>query len=309
MHQDPAGAALATRATRQRSARPVEAPTRSGGARPPSQARTENESDGPSTRGRDLDTSAQLDKVTEKEARARLQKRARAKYLTVPSVEALIELGGPMEKSYRRSLGCYSLLLQRDGQLTGRRCKCRWCLACNRIRTAITWERYEHLLVTGGGPEERDFMVTLTIPNVTGDVLRYEVSRMHSTLARISKRMKAAKGRPDLDALRKTEVTHNPERGDFHPHLHVIVRGRRASEMLVDEWLSARRGARRAGQDVRPLDRGGAAELFKYFTKLVTENRHGECGPMRPDALDSIFSALRGCARCNLTDSSSPTSV
>lgn len=294
MHQDPTGTVLATRAPRKRTAQPVGATDPSGGAQPTSKAQAGNESGSPLTRKRALDTSAQLDKVTEEETRKRLQKRARAKYLTVPLVEALIEVGGPMEKSYRRSLGCYSLLKQKDGQLTGRRCKCRWCLACNRIRTAIAWERYEHLLVTNGSPEDRDFMVTLTVPNVSGGNLRGTVRRMHSTFARIVRRMKAANSRPRLNALRKTEVTFNTGRRDFHPHYHAIVRGRRASHMLVDEWLAACSTARRTAQDVRHLDHDGAAEVFKYFTKLVTTRRARAVDPLYASALNGIFRSLKG---------------
>lgn len=294
MDQDPAGAALAIRAPRKRTAHPVGATDHSGGAHPASKAQAGNESGSPLTRERALDTSAQLDKVAEKEARERLQKRARAKYLTVPLVEALIKVGGPMEKSYRRSLDCYGILKQRDGQLTGRRCKCRWCLACNRIRTAISWERYGDLLVTKGAPHERDFLVTLTVPNVHHGSLRGRVQAMHSTFARIVRRMKAAKGRPALDALRKSEVTYNADRRDFHPHLHVIVRGRHPSDMLVSEWLVEWGEARRSAQDVRPLDRGGAAELFKYFTKLPTPGQHGRSNSFAPEALNTIFSALKG---------------
>lgn len=261
-----------------------------------SKALHRNESDGPTgapDRRPPLDTSAQLDKPGPEEARRKLQKRARAKYLTTPIVRALLEVGGPLHKSYRRSLDCYALLEQRDGQLIGKRCKARWCLACNRIRTGITWERYQHLLATDGNPESRDFMVTLTVPNVQSLDLRCTVQQMHRTFARIARRMKGAKSRPSIDALRKTEVTYNEQRDDFHPHLHVIARGESAAAMLLELWLGEWPSAKRSAQDIRPLSPGGAAEVFKYFTKLIAKNSAGDPRAIAPQALDCIFRALR----------------
>lgn len=97
-------------------------------------------------------------------------------------------------------------------------------------------------------------------------------------------------------ALRKLECTYNPQRNDFHPHLHFVVEGQAAAHALVKRWLARHPEANAVAQDVRPCDDGALIELFKYFTKIVVK-RPGGTGSrtLAPvEALDVIFLAMRG---------------
>lgn len=220
-----------------------------------------------------------------------LARRARAKYATVPLATALAELRSPLERSYRNSVYCASVVEQRGGKLTSTYCGNRWCLVCNRVRTARAITRYEpHLRAW----TDRQF-VTLTEPNVGAEELPAAIDAMLKR-ARLCVRSLRHAGYA-VRALRKLEVTHNARRDDYHPHLHFVVEGAEVAHALVAAWLHRTPGAVRAAQDVRPCDEGSLREVFKYFTKLTVKagpRADGKRAVIAPVHLDVIFRAMRG---------------
>ncbi len=63
--------------------------------------------------------------------------------MSLPLAVALAELRSPLEKSYRNTVYCADALEQDEsGTLKGRYCGNRWCLVCNRVRTARAINRY-----------------------------------------------------------------------------------------------------------------------------------------------------------------------
>ncbi len=250
-----------------------------------------------------LDTLAQLDQKagpsTATGAAAKLQKRARSKFFSVPLATSLAELRGPLEKSYRNTIYCAHRLVQEGDQLradvaggAGGYCGNRWCLVCSRVRIARAITRYAPAIEGWRG-----YMVTLTIPNVGAAELPGAIEGMHRAFTAAKRAIKRT-DRITFRALRKLECTHNQVRGDFHPHFHVIVDGEAGARALVRRWLEAYPEAVAAAQDVRPCGAGSAKELFKYFTKLVTKvQTKGGAVISRvtpPEALDVIFRAMRG---------------
>jgi hypothetical protein len=98
---------------------------------------------------RPLDKLAQPSQRTPRDSKENLRKRARAKFLSLPLAVDLAELRSPNEKSYRNTIYCASVLVQTpDGKLTGRFCSTRWCLVCNRVRTARLIYAYGPELLT-----------------------------------------------------------------------------------------------------------------------------------------------------------------
>jgi len=97
-----------------------------------------------------LDTLAQLGQRSSQRARSDakparseiLLKRARAKYFSTPLAINLAKLRSPLEKSYRNTVYCSATLSQEDGKIVGSYCGNRWCMVCNRIRTARAIHRY-----------------------------------------------------------------------------------------------------------------------------------------------------------------------
>ena len=192
-----------------------------------------------------------------------------------------------MERSYRRSIYCADQLEQVNGRLKAKYCGNRWCLVCAAIRTARAWDGYQPIIETREWRNKQ--FVTLTRRNVSAAELRDEIGAMMKDLTRAKESMKKTDRCP-LVALRKLECTYNAARDDFHPHFHLIVQSRQMARLLVARWLElCGERADEKAQDVRPASKSSLAELFKYFTKIVTKQK------MTPTpALDTIFTAMKG---------------
>lgn len=235
-----------------------------------------------------LDTTAQLRRSPERD----LQNRARSKYLTDAIVGGLIGLGErtPLRFAYASTARCAAELVQEGTKVQGKYCRQRWCLVCNRIRTAKLIGAYLPEMATWPDPH----FVTLTIPNVSGPELHHTVRRMLAAMRPIARAIRHTDGL-ELKAVRKLETTYSAPRRDYHPHLHLIVSNGPAADALVRRWLAAFPDADAKAQDVRPCTGPRAMrELFKYFTKLVIRGLDGERTAPHPIALDTMFKAVKG---------------
>ena len=225
-----------------------------------------------------------------------LLKRARAKYVTNGLTNKLRKIESPLNKSYLNSYYCASILKQEGQKITGVYCNNRWCLVCNRIRTAKMITGYKEVLE---GLRKLQF-VTLTIPNVPGEKLRNSIQEMIQKFRIIQKKFHNRdrhkicydRGGQDLKevlrGIRKLEVTYNPIRDDFHPHFHFLIQGSQESLALVSAWLLQFPEANLKAQDITPADKGSILELFKYFSKIISDGGVIHAGP-----LDIIFQAMR----------------
>jgi len=225
-----------------------------------------------------------------------LQKRARRVAFGKPLARMLVGASrGPlMGKAYSRTLHqCGQLMEQVDGKLKTYWCGYRWCPACTAIKTARAWNAYGDE-VKGWGKDLH--MVTLTVPNVSETVLRSTVRTMHQTFTNIGRSLTRQFGKDDVKMIRATECTYSEVRNDFHPHMHVVVKGRDVAKALLEGWLKRNLEASSLGQDLRKGDSGSVAELFKYATKLSSDKRDtdGSRKVVPPHALDTIFTAFRG---------------
>ena len=239
-----------------------------------------------------LDTLAQLGQKHSSERsadRARkantLTRRARAKYFTTPLAIKLAMLRSSLETTYRNTAYCSGTLNQQDGKITGTYCGNRWCMVCNRIRTARAITRYLPTIETW--PDKH--LVTLIVKNVTEAMLPYAISEMIQAFQATKLAMRRT-DRAKLIALRKLECTYNYRTGEYHPHFHVIVASEQSARLLVIRWLDWHEGrADIKGQDIRRCDNGTAMEIFKYFTKMVAKTRI-----VPPAILDVIFQSMKG---------------
>lgn len=222
------------------------------------------------------------------DARERLRKRARAKGLSQAVAERLVGLGDstPLRHSYMATLACAGTLRQDGATLAGKYCGNRWCLVCNRIREAKLCLAY--------GPELKSWgdawFLTLTLPNVKGAALHAEVRRILKDLKAVCRAVRRTDGFA-FRAVRKIEITWSLSRGDYHPHLHLVIDSRAAGDAMLGRWLAMHPNASPTAQDIRPAT--DLVELFKYTTKLCTKIDGKQTTPPAR-VLDTIFKALRG---------------
>lgn len=244
-----------------------------------------------------LDKLEQLDQSPDKAAQTgqnptqpKLTKRARAKYLSRAVAGGLLEQGGSLRRAYALTLSCTARITQdaETGALKTFYCGNRWCLVCNRIRTAKAINAYRHILdewMAGDGA----YFVTLTVQNCRGHEIRSTYEQMLEALTSCKRSIKRTHGL-NFEALRKFETTHNREKDTYHPHFHLVVRGEIEAEALRSLWLDrAPTNVSWKAQDVRPLDAEGTMEMFKYFTKLIGKDR-----TIDPPALRVIFEQIKG---------------
>lgn len=205
----------------------------------------------------------------------------------------LIDLDSPLKQSYWNSYHCASAIehTEEEGisKLTSKYCNNRWCMVCNRIRTAKLIAGYSPVL------EEmtEKYFLTLTVPNVAGDQLAGKLEEMYNTVRAINK---DARGYYKLKfkGIRKVECTYNLHRNDYHPHFHMILDNKQASEHFLKQWLKRYPDANSKGQDLRKADNNSVKELFKYFTKITTKLDDEGAKTVDAKSLDTIFQAMRG---------------
>lgn len=233
----------------------------------------------------ELDTLAQLRKPSNDggytEGQKSYQKRARAKAITNAVVYKMVDVASPLNKSYWSSWHCSRAVLQDGNKITSRYCNQRWCLVCNRIRTAKLMNGYLPALGNMVNPQ----FVTLTVPNVDGAELKVTIETMTKTFRQCLDVMRKRGVTPD--GIRKSEVTVNEVTQLYHPHFHLIVDGEDNANDIVKLWLAHNPNSSPIAQDVRPCT--DAKELFKYFTKLLTKS-----GQFLPVHMDVIFQAMKG---------------
>lgn len=220
-------------------------------------------------------------------------KRAIAKYITNEIIFPLVDLKSPLEKSYWNTFYCVKTLLQEGKKLTGKYCNNRWCLVCNRIRTAKLINGYLGVLKD---QVKNPYFTTLTIPNVKGSELQTSIDEMIRTIISINNLFRHRRNFR-LTGIRKLECTYNSTWNDFHPHLHFVVDTRRAGLALISEWLNRYPDAKIDFQDIREADEGMIIELFKYFTKVTTKNEFTRVDgkavlKVYAKPLDTIFQAM-----------------
>lgn len=208
-----------------------------------------------------------------------LRKRAKAKFIGLPKVYGLIAVAKEEQeefilanvdkdwvKSYSLTLTCASVIVQDGNTLKAKYCKQRWCNVCNRIRTAELINNYEPAF-----EQEKDLhFVTVTRKNVSEKDLKSEIDCLLKTCKKIQET--ARKKEMPIIGVRKLECTYNAKRKDFHPHIHLVIKGKKEAEYFRAEWLKKNGlNSDKKGQDVRPATEGSLKELFKYASKEVVK--------------------------------------
>jgi len=160
-----------------------------------------------------------------------LKKRARSKFYTKSIVGKLLYLNSPLHHYYQSAYYCGEHIEQIGTELRTRKyCDTRICHVCNRIRTAHLMNGYISQLEGKKGLQ----FVTLTIPNVKDYQLKESIEKMSKSFSNILRVLRERRG-IECNGIRKIEVTYNPSRNDYHPHIHAIVD--KEGKQIIEEWL------------------------------------------------------------------------
>ena len=198
----------------------------------------------------------------------------------------------PLRDAYIRTIYCGQELMpvtNEDGKmrLASKRCEGRWCPRCQSIRIAK--------LIQGYGPAlsklDNLYFVTLTAPTVEGDKLKDQMKAFQDRWRAMTSDRYWRKNKPI--GIRKTECTIRPN-GMYHYHWHIIIQGRDNAEWIVSQWLQRCPEASDLAQDIRPVKQGDWLEIFKYFTKLVAQDKSTGKRFIDFKRLDHVMQVMRG---------------
>lgn len=242
--------------------------------------------------GLTLDTLAQMSEpVIQEVTRKKMQKKARAKFMTQGLCLGLVDLRSPLKQSYWNSYHCNSFLEQKGKKLTSKYCNNRWCIVCNRIRVAKLIKGYYPVLQE----MNEKYFITLTVPNVNAEDLQDTIEKMNQNIRYIFNEYFRRTLKKKVLGLKKIEVTYNPQRKyqPYHPHFHLILDNEVSGVQLIEKWLQLNPMANSIAQDIRPADDNSIMELFKYFAKTAVKMPDGKID-INTVALDVIYTAMRG---------------
>jgi len=216
-----------------------------------------------------------------------LQKRARSKAISDAFVLQLIDIKSNLKKNYWNAWHCNRTILQEGEKLHTRYCNTRWCMVCNRIRSAKLRTGYEPAIAAMNDP----WFVTSTHRTVSGHWLKRTLDQ-DLKVFNLCKRVMAKEG-TKLVGIRKVEIEYNVEDGKFHAHIHSIIEGEAAARRFNELWVSKHPlHTDMKAQDVRPAT--DTKELFKYFTKMISKVEVEGQIRFDPKAMDTVFRAMVG---------------
>jgi hypothetical protein len=216
-----------------------------------------------------------------------LRNRANSKNLSHTLAAALMQLPTAHNlKAYANTFFCASYIVAEENRFKSKYCRNRWCLVCNRIKTAYYIDLYTPHLNTW----KDKYLVTLTAPTIKKEDLKEEIQLYLDAFVRIKDKMR--KQNEKIKGIRKLEITYNPVKKLYHPHFHIIIEGENHANNLRDNWLKAFPNANIKAQDVQPANANSLKEVFKYFTKITADNKNEPTITL--PALDAIFAAVKG---------------
>lgn len=233
------------------------------------------------------------------EQQTKLSNKVRSKYLTYQYLFPLIDLKSELHDAYWNTYRCCKTILQQGQTLTMEHCKNRWCIVCNRRRTSD--------LILAYGQElnkiENKVLLTLSRVSVPEDRLNAEISLILKDFGKIINTLEGKGRNKKIKGVRSTEITHNPNTKEFHPHIHGIFSIEDAIR-IKKAWfdLCNKQGIKvsHKANKIVEADDNSILEVFKYCTKLfkINEKKIDQQGrqiiTVNVKPLDTIFQVLKG---------------
>lgn len=220
--------------------------------------------------------------------------------------ETLIELGIPhfTEKTIERINNCATFLQSvsnfdrnRSKIVKANRCMNRFCPIC--MATKARKEAYMLLIILKflSCAKGYEFIfLTLTVPNVAGNELVRELDEQYLALKRLIQRkeFKAISN----GFIRKTEITYNQKRNDFHPHIHMLIAVNKnyfkEKSLYVSQhkwqeiWKKCKKDNSITQVNVKKANESSFKELAKYEAKDFDMLGYSQ------EVFDVFYKALKG---------------
>ena len=220
--------------------------------------------------------------------------------------ETLIELGIPhfTEKTIERINNCATFLQSvsnfdrnRSKIVKANRCMNRFCPIC--MATKARKEAYMLLIILKFLSYAKGYefiFLTLTVPNVTGNELVRELDEQYLALKRLIQRkeFKAISN----GFIRKTEITYNQKRNDFHPHIHMLIAVNKSyfkeKSLYVSQhkwqeiWKKCKKDNSITQVHVKKANESSFKELAKYEAKDFDMLGYSQ------EVFDVFYKALKG---------------
>lgn len=237
-------------------------------------------------------TLDQFKKLFDRKTKEFFNKKASAKWITNKILQPLTFLQSDLREQYVNACKCGNLVQLDNGEMQTFRCKTRFCVECNRIRTGKLINRYLPVITKW---KDKHF-ITLTVPNVKQEELKDTIDKMQKNLSLIQRQIKREEMISQrLEMIKKLEITYNFKTKTFHPHFHIITKDEEQAYEIKYYWLKRFKKAKCEAQDIRKADDNTAKELFKYFTKFWKfDFTNKKIELYSPEVLDAIFNALKG---------------
>jgi plasmid rolling circle replication initiator protein Rep len=103
------------------------------------------------------------------------------------------------------------------------RCSLRLCPSCSWKRAKQVFQNVYRIITDKEFSEKRFIFLTLTVKNCGGGSLESEIGRLLSAWQKLTANERQAFRRSFAGTFRALEVTYNPLKKKYHPHLHAMA--------------------------------------------------------------------------------------
>jgi len=193
-------------------------------------------------------------------------------------------------------------------------CHCRLCILCQWRKSLVIYHQLFGLIHAHRKQYKSDIplLLTLTVPNVSGDELKICLDNMQHAFRKLSNRNPFK--RATRSWFRSLEITYNAKRKDYHPHYHVLLLVpenyfKRNRGLYIDQsdwlrmWQEATGIPKITQVDIRRVKKRKegvietiTAEVAKYATKPSSYVKKQARGEYMADkqVVETLHDALKG---------------
>ena len=176
------------------------------------------------------------------------------------------------------------------------RCMNRFCPVC--AATSARKKAFMLKTILEAMKENEDYkflFLTLTVPNVLASDLKTELDEQYKALKRFIQLKEFKK--IALGYVRKTEITYNNIRNDYHPHIHLLIavdsdyftrENYVKREKWLEIWQNSKKDKSISQVDIRVADESSFRELSKYEAKDKEYLHYSQ------EVFDVFYEALKG---------------